>query len=197
MSIFERVMRWQAQRYSMVLAAESGLLKLDQTAISLPTVRPAFRLVITVLHRSTRMNGLGIASAMATRSVCCSDEYRDRTKHGEDEMSVSFMDRSLFSGRRFYNRTVGAHVLNWSHNTLSILGFSLMLKSTVDALHSPQARKNMKAGLSTDEYLVVCQALKFVSVLPEPDMPDGTFSDRRKAEYGILLLWNYVYVFST
>lgn len=143
------------------------------------------------------MNGLGVASAMAIRSVCCSDEYSDRAKHSEDNMTISFMDRSLFAGRRFYNRTVGAHVLNWSHNTLTILGYSLMLKRTVDALQAPQARKNMKAGLSTDEYLVVCQALKFVSVLPEPDMPNSTFSERRKAEYGIRLLWNYVYVFPT
>jgi hypothetical protein len=115
----------------------------------------------------------------------------------EVDAKIDLTDRVFFAVRRFYNRTVGAYVLNWTHNRLMIFGISIMLKSTVDALNSQQARNNLKAGLSADEHRELCQALRIASVLPDADMPDGAFSDRRKAEYGIRLFWNHFYIFST
>lgn len=112
-------------------------------------------------------------------------------------LKITIADRVLFAARRFYNRTFGAHVLGWSHERLMILGYSIMSKHAVDALYSKQASENLKAGLSADEYREVCQALKMISVLPRPDLPDGTFSDRQNAEHGIRLVWNRFYIFST
>lgn len=109
-------------------------------------------------------------------------------------MNITIADRALFAMRRFYNRTFGAHVLSWSHDRLTIFGISIMSKQTVDALHSKQARENLKAGLSADEYREVCQALAMISVLPRPELPDG-FSDRQRIEHGIRLVCNRFYVF--
>jgi hypothetical protein len=112
-------------------------------------------------------------------------------------MKITFADRALFACRRFYNRTVGVYVLSWSHDRLTIFGYSIISKQTVDALHSKQARENLRAGLSDDACREVCQALEMISVLPKLDLPDGTFSDRQMAEHGISLVWNRFYVFTT
>jgi hypothetical protein len=112
-------------------------------------------------------------------------------------VDITKTDRALFAVRRFYNRTFGAHVLNWSHDRFAIFGYSITLKRDVDALHSMQARENLRAGLSADEYREVRQVLAMISVLPQPEQPDGSFSDRQKAEYGIRLIWNRLYIFRT
>jgi hypothetical protein len=112
-------------------------------------------------------------------------------------VEITEADRLLFTARRFYNRTLGAYVLGWSHDQLTIFGYTIVPKHTVNALHSKQARENLKAGLSDDEYREVCQTLAMISVLPRPDLPDGSFSDRQKAEYGIWLVWNRLYIFRT
>jgi hypothetical protein len=114
-----------------------------------------------------------------------------------NDVKITVMDRALFAMRRFYNRTFGAHVLGWNHDRLTILGISIMSKQAVDALYSKQAHENVKAGLSAGEFREVCQALAMISVLPRPELPDGTFSDRQKAEHGIRLVWHRFYVFST
>jgi hypothetical protein len=64
-------------------------------------------------------------------------------------------------------------------------------------LYSKQASENLKSGLSVDEYREVCQALAMIRVLPRPDLPGGSFSGRQKAEYGIRLVWNRLYIFRT
>lgn len=113
------------------------------------------------------------------------------------DVKITVMDRALFAMRRFYNRTFGAHAIGWSHDRLTIFGFSIMSKQTVDALHSKPASENIKAGLSAGEYLEVWQALAMISVLPEPDLPYGTFSDRLMPCSAICLVWHRFYVFST
>jgi uncharacterized membrane protein (DUF4010 family) len=115
----------------------------------------------------------------------------------EDGLKITVADRVLFAVRRFYNRTFGAHVLNWSNDRLTIFGISIMTKNAVVALHSKQACENLRAGLSNDEYREVWEALAMISVLPWPSLPDGTFSDMQKAEHGIRLVWHRFYVFST
>ena len=113
-----------------------------------------------------------------------------------NDVKITVMDRTLFAMRRFYNRTFGAYVIGWSHDRLTIFGISVMSKQTVDALYSTQARKNLRAGLSDDAYREVCQALLMIGVLPRPELPGGSFSDRQKTEYGIRLIWNRLYIFS-
>ncbi|MFZ6864340.1 hypothetical protein ACO0K7_17050 [Undibacterium sp. Ji67W] len=113
------------------------------------------------------------------------------------DVRITVMDRALFAACRFYNRTFGVHVLSWSHDRLTIFGISIMAKHAVDALHSKQAHQNLRAGLSDDEYQEVCQALAMISILPKPALPDGSFSDRQKADYGIRLVWKRYYVFRT
>jgi hypothetical protein len=115
----------------------------------------------------------------------------------EAGVEITKTDRALFGMRRFYNRTLGTHVLGWSHDRLTIFGYSIMSKHAVDALYSKQASENLKAGLSADEYREVCQVLAMIRVLPRPDLTDGSFSDRQKAEYGIRLVWNRLYIFRT
>jgi hypothetical protein len=83
-------------------------------------------------------------------------------------MKLTIMDRVLFACRHFYNRTVGAHVLSWGNDWLTIFGISIMSRHAVDMLNSKQASENLKAGLSADEHLEVCQALATISVLPKP-----------------------------
>lgn len=112
-------------------------------------------------------------------------------------MDITNADRALFAVRRFYNRTFGAHVFGWSHDRVTIFGYSIMSKHAVDALHSAQACENLRAGLSDDEYREVRQALAIINVLPKPELPDGTFSDRQKAECGIRLVWKRIYIFQT
>ncbi|QJD91248.1 hypothetical protein HH213_14910 [Duganella dendranthematis] len=110
-------------------------------------------------------------------------------------MKITVMDRVLFASRRFYNRTVGAHIISWSNDRLTIFGISIMSKSALDMLNSKQASENLKAGVSAEEHLEVRQALAMISVPPKPELPDGTFSDRQKAEDGICLVWSRFYVF--
>lgn len=112
-------------------------------------------------------------------------------------MKISIADRVLFACRRFYNRTVGAHIIRWGNDRLTIFGISIMSKLAIDALHSAQAYSNLKDGLSSSEYREVYQALAMISVLPTPDLPDGTFSNRQMAEHRITLVWNRFYIFRT
>jgi len=47
-------------------------------------------------------------------------------------VEITKADRALFGMRRFYNRTLGRHVLGWSHDRLTIFGYSIMSKHAVD-----------------------------------------------------------------
>jgi hypothetical protein len=63
----EVVIKWQAQRYLMVLAAESDSRKLDRTATSSRTHRAASRWATTVRLLVSRLNGWGVVLVAATR----------------------------------------------------------------------------------------------------------------------------------
>ena len=123
------------------------------------------------------------------------DTTPKHSRHVDDE--ISSLDHALFAMRRFYNCTVGRYIIGWHHDRLTIFGISIMLKSTADELYSAEARVNLKAGLTDDEYREVCRALDMVNVLPRPELPNGLFSDRQKAEHGIRLVGNRYYVFTT
>lgn len=123
------------------------------------------------------------------------DTTPKRSRHIDNE--ISSLDRALSAVRRFYNHTVGQHIIGWHHDRITIFGISIMLKSTVDELCSAEARANLKTGLADNEYREVCRAFDMVSVLPRPELPDGSFSDQQKTEHGIKLVWNHFYIFRT
>jgi hypothetical protein len=106
------------------------------------------------------------------------------------------MDRTLFAVRTFYNRTLGAYVLSWSHDRVTILGYSIMSKQAIAALYSKQALANLRAGLQAGEYREVDQVLEIISTLPRPELPDGLFSERQMIKHGIRLVWNRYYIFT-
>jgi len=132
---------------------------------------------------------MAVVLVAATRSACYSDDMLDQGK-------ITSIDRALFAIRRFYNRTRGAYVLSWSHDRITILGYSIMSRQAIAALYSKQALANIRAGLQASEYKEVDQVLAIISTLPKPELPDGLFSDRQMIEHGIRLVWNRYYVFT-
>lgn len=105
------------------------------------------------------------------------------------------LDGVLFAMERAYNRSIGKYVFNWDHESITIFGFSFMLKSTIDFRYSPEANKNLHVGLTAEQIRELNQAMEAISVLPRPGFPDGTFTDRQKQEHGITLIANFVYVY--
>ena len=110
-------------------------------------------------------------------------------------MTITALDRALFTIRKMYNRTIGEYIISRGIYGLTLLGFSFISKRTLEGKFSKESVDALREGLTDAQFQEFCLNTGWFQTFPRPGLPEYCYTESQLAEYGIIPFGKNFYIF--